>query len=99
MSKLDNFSSRHISSFSALGFLAVWHGFAAGYFVSFFMEFIGVDGEKSFIEALTPLNETLSKSVLKVRKTVLYVTSSIRLFWYVGCLEPLCFIMDLFHLN
>jgi len=65
--RLKFMNNRHISSFSALGFLAVWHGFSAGYFVSFFMEFIGVEGERAFLEIIDPfVNFAFSNTFLMV---------------------------------
>jgi len=38
--------NRNISALSALMFLAIWHGFSAGYFLCFFLEFLDMEAEK-----------------------------------------------------
>ena len=39
-------NNRYISQFSALLFLAVWHGLHTGYYMCFFLEFIVMNLEK-----------------------------------------------------
>lgn len=44
--RLKFLNNKHISHISALMFLAVWHGFHSGYYITFFMEFCLIQFEK-----------------------------------------------------
>lgn len=44
--RLKFLNNRTISYGGALGFLAVWHGFHSGYYMSFLLEYIVVTAEK-----------------------------------------------------
>lgn len=44
--RLKFLGNRNISHISALMFLAVWHGFHSGYYMTFFMEFVIIHFEK-----------------------------------------------------
>ena len=46
--RLKFMNNRYISQLSALIFLAVWHGWHSGYYLTFFNEFIVVNFEKEF---------------------------------------------------
>lgn len=45
--RLKFLNNRNISHLAALMFLAVWHGFHSGYYMTFFMEFLLIHFEKS----------------------------------------------------
>lgn len=45
--RLKFLNNRNISHISALLFLAVWHGFHSGYYMTFFMEFVLIHFEKA----------------------------------------------------
>jgi len=57
--RLRYFDSKDFSAFSALMFLAIWHGFAAGYFISFFMEFVYMQAEVKYQILTRPLTNYL----------------------------------------
>jgi len=44
-------NNRHLSSLGTLLFLAIWHGFAIGYFICFSLEFIYMEAEKRYQQA------------------------------------------------
>jgi len=44
--RLRFLNNKSVSHISALGFLAVWHGFHSGYYITFFLEFLLVHFEK-----------------------------------------------------
>lgn len=44
--RLKFLNNRNMSSFGALMFLAIWHGFSVGYFLCFFLEFLDMEAEK-----------------------------------------------------
>lgn len=44
--RLKFLNNRHMSHFGALFFLAIWHGFHSGYYMTFLMEFIVIRFEK-----------------------------------------------------
>ena len=46
--RLRFLNNRYISQLSALVFLAVWHGWHSGYYLTFFNEFIVINFEKDF---------------------------------------------------
>lgn len=46
--RLKFMNNRYVSQLSALVFLAVWHGWHSGYYVTFFNEFIVINFEKEF---------------------------------------------------
>jgi lysophospholipid acyltransferase 5 len=58
--RLKFLNNRHISQAAALGYLAFWHGFHSGYFVSFIIEFLVIRFEKEL--------ETVSKKSDKFQK-------------------------------
>ena len=45
--RLKFLNNRNISHLSALAFLAIWHGFHSGYYMTFFMEFMLIHFEKA----------------------------------------------------
>ncbi|ALC45161.1 nes [Drosophila busckii] len=51
--RLKFLNNRNISYAAALGFLAVWHGFHSGYYMSFLMEYMIVTVEKQITNAYT----------------------------------------------
>uniref|UniRef100_A0A1B0AI88 Lysophospholipid acyltransferase 5 n=1 Tax=Glossina pallidipes TaxID=7398 RepID=A0A1B0AI88_GLOPL len=51
--RLKFLNNRTISYGGALGFLAVWHGFHSGYYMSFLLEYIVVTAEKQIEEVYT----------------------------------------------
>ena len=46
--RLKFMNNRYVSQLSALVFLAVWHGWHSGYYLTFFNEFIVINFEKDF---------------------------------------------------
>ena len=46
--RLKFMNNRYVSQLSALVFLAVWHGWHSGYYLTFFNEFIVINFEKEF---------------------------------------------------
>lgn len=44
--RLKFLGNRNISHLSALMFLAVWHGFHSGYYITFFLEFLIIHFER-----------------------------------------------------
>ena len=46
--RLKFLNNRYVSQLSALVFLAVWHGWHSGYYLTFFNEFIVINFEKDF---------------------------------------------------
>ena len=54
--RLRFLGSKDLSSLLALIFLAVWHGFAPGYFITFTLEFFTVIAESKFRRLLLPIS-------------------------------------------
>ena len=63
--RLRFLNNKHISQLSALAFLAVWHGFYVGYFVSFTQEFFVF-----FIEAQVNISVSKFKATSSCRPPV-----------------------------
>jgi len=57
--RLRFLNNRNISALSTLMFLAIWHGFAIGYFICFFFEFIYMEAEKRWKEMTKPFIDPL----------------------------------------
>ncbi|XP_059609957.1 lysophospholipid acyltransferase 5 [Phlebotomus argentipes] len=91
--RLKFLGSREISQASTLLFLAVWHGFHSGYYVSFLMEFIVVYIERDFdtiVKGNTKLRRLLENPTLQ---PVFYVL--LKFYAIVGmgwCLTPFAFL-------
>eukprot|EP01097_Dermamoeba_algensis_P006293 TRINITY_DN3943_c0_g1_i1.p1 TRINITY_DN3943_c0_g1~~TRINITY_DN3943_c0_g1_i1.p1 ORF type:complete len:495 (-),score=104.64 TRINITY_DN3943_c0_g1_i1:105-1589(-) len=47
--------NRNLSSLTTLLFLATWHGYAAGYFYCFLLEFITLEAQKRLVSLVEPL--------------------------------------------
>ncbi|KAK0175353.1 hypothetical protein PV327_009107 [Microctonus hyperodae] len=80
--RLKFLGSRHASQFFTLLFLAVWHGFHSGYYVTFMMEFIIMYFEKDIAPALLKNNQ--------LQMTINSFPSNI-LVWFVMKLYTLVF--------
>ena len=61
--RLKFLNNRNASSLGALGFLAIWHGLYAGYFLCFFTEYIEMEAEKK-------IKRTRPKQINKCNKAV-----------------------------
>jgi len=86
--RLRFLNNRHISQASTLVFLAVWHGWHSGYYLTFFNEFIVMNFEKEF-------SSVWSKSVKAARwkEHPAYDTITAILGWiYVHIFLPHCFL-------
>jgi len=86
--RLKFMNNRLISQFSTLFFLAMWHGFHTGYYVTFFNEFITMNFEKEFL-ALLERSERMERLMVHPAGETMC-----RLFgWlWVFLLMPHCFI-------
>jgi len=86
--RLRFLNNKYVSQVSALVFLAVWHGWHSGYYVTFFNEFIVVNFEREF--------SNIWKSSVKVarwKEHPTYQTITTILGWlYVHFFLPHCFL-------
>lgn len=55
--RLRFLGNKHLSNLGSLFFLAIWHGFAPGYFLNFFMEFVDVLAERGAAKVFHRWNE------------------------------------------
>jgi len=55
--RLKFLNNRHLSSLGALFFLAIWHGFAPGYFLCFGLEFFDIEAERKLQALLSPISK------------------------------------------
>jgi len=86
--RLRFLNNKHISQLSALAFLAVWHGWHSGYYLTFFNEFIVVNFEREFGALWAK-----SKKVGRWRDHPAYQTVTSILGWtYVHFWLPHCFL-------
>jgi len=70
-------NSRHISTATALYFLALWHGFSIGYFYCFTLEFIYMESERRYQELTKNIVDTLQKdNASPVIKAAYYLYST-----------------------
>uniref|UniRef100_A0A1L8D9C7 Lysophospholipid acyltransferase 5 n=2 Tax=Nyssomyia neivai TaxID=330878 RepID=A0A1L8D9C7_9DIPT len=91
--RLKFLGSREISQASTLFFLAVWHGFHSGYYVSFLMEFIVVYIEKDF-DSIVKGSEKLRRILEHPHLQPLYFVL-LKFYAIVGmgwCLVPFAFL-------
>jgi lysophospholipid acyltransferase 5 len=56
--------SRNLSSLGTLMFLAVWHGYHPGYFITFAMEFMDMEAERRGARLFAPVDKALSASAV-----------------------------------
>merc|ERR1712228_929663 len=72
--RLRFMNNKHVSQISALVFLAVWHGWHSGYYLTFFNEFLVVNFERDF-------SSVWNKSVKVTRWKEHPTYNTIPLFW------------------
>jgi len=86
--RLRFLNNKYISQVSALVFLAVWHGWHSGYYVTFFNEFIVVNFEREF-----SIIWKTSVKVARWKEHPMYQTITTILGWiYVHFFLPHCFL-------
>merc|ERR1719239_1779226 len=85
--RLKFLNNRMVSQTATLAFLAVWHGWHAGYYVTFFNEFIVISFEKDFS---TVWNKSVR--VARWKEHPAYATVTATIGWcYVLFFLPHCF--------
>ncbi|KAL1122316.1 hypothetical protein AAG570_003721 [Ranatra chinensis] len=88
--RLKFLGNKYLSQIGVLLFLALWHGFHSGYYMSFFMEFVCVAMEKDFLSILErnkTFQEALSKPGWSILKKIV-----LKLYAFVfmaPCVAPL----------
>jgi len=86
--RLKFLNNRMVSQTATLAFLAVWHGWHAGYYVTFFNEFIVISFEKDFS---TVWNKSVR--VARWKEHPAYTTVTTTIGWcYVFFFLPHCFL-------
>lgn len=86
--RLKFMNNRYVSQMSALVFLAVWHGWHLGYYVTFFNEFIVMNFEREFASIWSK-----SAKVTRWKEHPAYNTMTVVLGWiYVHFFLPHCFL-------
>jgi len=86
--RLRFLNNKHISQASALIFLAVWHGWHSGYYLTFFNEFLVVNFEREFSSIWSS-----SVKVARWKEHPTYHTITAILGWlYVHFFLPHCFL-------
>jgi len=86
--RLKFMNNRYISQMSALVFLAVWHGWHSGYYLTFFNEFIVVNFEKEWAAIWAK-----SAKVSRWKEHPAYNTMTVVLGWiYCHFFLPHCFL-------
>jgi lysophospholipid acyltransferase 5 len=78
--RLKFLNNRDISLLAALFFLALWHGFAPGYFLCFLLEFVDMSAEKKLQVLLQPLNNAIERSNVLIRYVYYAICWIIRTF-------------------
>ncbi|XP_053689998.1 lysophospholipid acyltransferase 5 [Sabethes cyaneus] len=91
--RLKFLNNRALSHFGALLFLAVWHGFHSGYYVTFFMEFLVIRMEKE-IEPILQKNDYVQTLLQQpLVKTFVFVVLKLYTLVFAGwCLVPFVFL-------
>ncbi|XP_055623520.1 lysophospholipid acyltransferase 5 [Toxorhynchites rutilus septentrionalis] len=87
--RLKFLNNRNLSHFGALLFLAVWHGFHSGYYMTFFMEFMVIRMEKE----VEPIFQKSEKFQSLLQQPLMKITVFILLKFYTivfagWCLVP-----------
>jgi len=86
--RLRFMNNKHVSQISALVFLAVWHGWHSGYYLTFFNEFLVVNFERDFSSVWNK-----SVKVTRWKEHPTYNTITTILGWiYVHFFLPHCFL-------
>jgi len=86
--RLKFLNNRYVSQMSALVFLAVWHGWHSGYYITFLNEFLVVNFEKDFASIWDK-----SAKVTRWKEHPAYNTMTVALGWtYCHFFLPHCFL-------
>jgi len=86
--RLKFLNNRYVSQLSALFFLAIWHGWHSGYYLTFFNEFLVVNFEKDFSALWAKSNK-----VMRWKEHPAYNTMTVVLGWsYCTFFLPHCFL-------
>lgn len=91
--RLKFLGNRNLSQLGALMFLAVWHGYHSGYFLTFFIEFLVIYMErdiKSIVKSNRALSQFFDQSIVDI---VLNFLLRLYTFVFMGfCLVPFSFL-------